>query len=79
MRELVGQVVSNKMKLTVVVLVERQSRHPLYKKIIRSSKRYKAHCELDGIKVGDTVKIVETRPVSREKRFKVVGKVDKSG
>jgi small subunit ribosomal protein S17 len=79
MRELVGQVVSNKMKLTVVVSIERQSRHPLYKKIMRSSKRYKAHCDIEGIAVGDTVKIVETRPISRGKYFKVVGKVTKSG
>ncbi len=67
----VGQVLSNKMDKTLVVLVESHRNHPLYKKTIRKVKRYKVHDEKNECKMGDTVKIVETRPLSKEKRWRV--------
>ena len=72
-----GVVVSDKMSKTVVVLVERVFRHPLYQKVIRSSKKYKAHDEQNQYKVGDRVEIAEVRPLSKDKRWRVVGKVEK--
>lgn len=66
-----GLVVSNKMTKTVVVAVETRKVHPLYKKGIRLTKKYKAHDENNTCKVGDKVKIVETRPLSKEKRWRV--------
>lgn len=71
----VGVVVSNKMQKTVVVSVERAYRHPLYQKVIRRASRFKAHDELGECKVGDRVEIMETRPLSREKRWRVVKKI----
>lgn len=71
-RQLVGRVVSNKMQKTVVVSVESVRRHPLYKHTIRSTKRYKAHDENDDCREGDTVRIIESRPLSREKRWRVI-------
>ena len=67
----VGRVVSNKMDKTVVVAVETSKRHPLYKKIIRRTVRYKAHDENNKCELGDMVRIVETRPLSKEKRWRV--------
>jgi small subunit ribosomal protein S17 len=66
-----GQVVSDKMDKTVVVEVSGPKRHPLYKKTIRRVVRYKAHDEKNECQVGDKVRIVETRPLSREKRWRV--------
>jgi small subunit ribosomal protein S17 len=66
-----GLVVSNKMAKTVVVAVETRAVHPLYKKAIRVTKKYKAHDENNACKPGDKVKIVETRPLSKEKRWRV--------
>jgi small subunit ribosomal protein S17 len=66
-----GQVVSNRMDKTVVVEVSGPKRHPLYKKIIRRVVKYKAHDEKNECQVGDKVRIVETRPLSREKRWRV--------
>ncbi len=66
-----GLVVSTKMAKTVVVAVETRAVHPLYKKAIRLTKRYKAHDENNACKPGDKVKIVETRPLSKEKRWRV--------
>ncbi|PIV09448.1 30S ribosomal protein S17 [Candidatus Roizmanbacteria bacterium CG02_land_8_20_14_3_00_36_15] len=74
----IGRVVSNKMTKTVTVLVERKYRHPLYKKVIKRSKRYKVHNEKLDLKEGDMVRIIETRPISREKHFIVVNKVKSS-
>ena len=62
---------SDKMQKTVVVEVESLRRHRLYGKVIRMRKRYKAHCEQDECKVGDQVEITESRPLSRDKRWKV--------
>lgn len=69
-RRLIGKVTSNKMMKTVVVEVERSQRHPLYGKVVHRSKRYMAHDE-KGCQMGDTVKIVESRPLSRHKRWVV--------
>ncbi len=66
-----GVVVSDKMEKTVVVRVERVFRHPLYQKIMRVAKKFKAHDEI-GCKVGDRVEIMETRPLSKDKRWRVV-------
>lgn len=73
-----GKVVSDKMDKTVVVLVETLRRHPLYKKVIRHTSKFKAHDEANACKVGDIVKIVETRPLSREKRWWVIEIMSKS-
>lgn len=67
-----GIVLSNKMQKTVVVRVDRTMRHPKYDKVLTRSKRYYAHCEDASVKVGDQVQIVETRPISRLKRWRVV-------
>ena len=67
----IGLVSSNKMDKTLVVLVESHRNHPLYKKTIKTVKRYKVHDENNECKIGDTVKIVETRPLSKEKRWRV--------
>ena len=66
-----GRVVSNKMDKTVVVAVETLRHHPLYKKTIKRAVRYKAHDEKNECGPGDIVKIVETRPLSKEKRWRV--------
>jgi small subunit ribosomal protein S17 len=69
-RRINGVVTSNKMQKTVVVEITRNYRHPLYKKVVHSSKRVKAHDEL-GCQIGDEVQIVESRPLSAEKRWVV--------
>ena len=66
-----GWVVSDKMDKTVVVAVETSKRHPLYKKTIKRTVKYKAHDEKNECKLGDTVRIIETRPLSKEKRWRV--------
>jgi small subunit ribosomal protein S17 len=70
-RRLRGIVVSDKMQKTVVVRVETVRRHPLYNKVVHSAKKYLAHDETDQIKVGDFVQIVESRPLSKRKRWAV--------
>ena len=67
-----GVVVGDKMDKTVVVSVSRFVKHPLYGKFYKVSKKYKAHDEENKFKVGDNVEIVETKPISKDKRFKVV-------
>jgi small subunit ribosomal protein S17 len=67
----VGLVTAKKMAKTVTVQVERQVRHPLYKKIIRRRRTFLAHDERDACKVGDKVRIIETRPISKRKRWRV--------
>lgn len=71
----VGFVVSDKMDQSVVVEVERTLQHPLYKKFIRKRKRYMAHDQENAFHVGDKVKIIETRPISKRKRWRVQEKV----
>ena len=70
-RRLQGTVVSNKMDKTVVVQVERKKMHRLYKKVIRVSKKYMAHDESNALNIGDEVQIVESRPMSKHKRWVV--------
>lgn len=77
-RTLVGKVVSDKMDKTIVVLVETYKKHPLYGKRVKYSKKYKAHDEQNLAKVGDVVEIMETRPLSRDKRFRLVEIVEKA-
>lgn len=71
-RILQGVVVSDKADKTVTVRVERRYTHPIYKKTVRSSKKYAAHDESNRFKVGDVVKIVESRPISKSKKWMVV-------
>lgn len=73
-----GRVVSDKMDKTRVVAVERVTRHSLYGKIIRRTKKYKFHDETNESRVGDMVKIMETRPLSKDKRWRLVEIVQKS-
>ncbi len=68
-KSFVGTVTSDKMDKTVVVSVVRVTRHPLYGKVIKISKKYKAHNETNDVKMGDRVRIRECRPISKEKKF----------
>ena len=77
-RELVGKVVSDKTDKTITVLVETYKKDPLYGKRVKYSKKYSAHDEKNEAKVGDTVRIAETRPLSRTKRFRLVEIVEKA-
>ena len=77
-KDLVGKVVSDKGDKTITVLVETYKTHPLYKKNVKYSKKYATHDELNTAKIGDTVRIVETRPLSRTKRFRLVEIVEKA-
>jgi small subunit ribosomal protein S17 len=75
----VGRVVSDKMDKTIVVSVERLTRHPLYKRVIRASSKFAAHDELNAARVGDTVRIEESRPLSRTKRWRLVEVISRTG
>lgn len=75
----VGRVVSDKMDKTIVVSVERLTRHPLYKRVIRASSKFAAHDELNAARVGDTVRIEESRPLSRTKRWRLVEVISRAG
>ena len=70
-KSMIGRVVSNKMDKTVVVAVEALKQHPLYKKTIKKAVRYKTHDAKNECEEGDTVRIIETRPLSKEKRWRV--------
>ena len=74
----VGKVVSDKMDKTVVVAVESVSRHPLYKKIIKQTNKFKAHDENNKSRLGDIVEIMEMRPLSKQKRWRVVSVLEKA-
>jgi small subunit ribosomal protein S17 len=74
----VGLVVSDKMEKTVVVAIERRFAHPLYGKMVTRTKRLKAHDEDNSAKAGDRVRIMETRPLSKQKRWRVVEIVDRA-
>ena len=78
-KERVGVVVSDKMDKTVVVAVENRFPHPIYQKTVSRTKRYKAHDEDNNCKVGDQVRITETRPLSRTKRWTVAEVLSTSG
>lgn len=71
-RTLIGKVVSDKMDKTVSVLIERRVKHPLYGKIVRRSKKYLAHDENNQAKIGDTVEIQESRPISKNKSWVLI-------
>ncbi len=75
---MIGTVTSDKMDKTITVSVETVKQHPLYKKTIKTSKKYKTHDENNQAKEGDMVKIMETRPLSKDKRFKLVEIVRKA-
>ena len=77
-KTMVGTVVSDKMDKTVVVAVETSVRHPMYKKTVKRTYKLKAHDESNEWKAGDKVKVMETRPLSKDKRFRVVRIVEKA-
>ena len=74
----VGRVVSDRMDKTVVVRVERTFRHPLYGKVIKRAKRFKAHDPRNECKIGDRVEIIEARPLSKDKRWRVTKILEKA-
>ena len=78
-KQMVGTVVSDKMDKTVMVKVERTIRHRLYGKVLRRSKKYMAHDESNACRIGDRVQIVESRPLSRRKRWAVKRIIDRAG
>ena len=73
----VGKVISNKMDKTIVVAIEDHVKHPLYKKIVKKTYKLKAHDEKNECNIGDTVKVMETRPLSKDKRWRLVEIVEK--
>ena len=73
-----GVVISDKMDKTVVVLVERRTTHPLYRKTVTRSEKYHAHDETNDVNVGDSVRIAETRPLSKTKRWRVVEVIERA-
>lgn len=74
----VGKVTSNRMDKTIVVAIEDHVKHPLYKKIVKRTYKLKAHDEKNECSIGDTVKVMETRPLSKEKRWRLVEIVEKA-
>jgi len=78
LKERVGTVVSDKMEKTVVVAVENRFPHPIYQKTVSRTTRYKVHDEDNSCRVGDRVRIIETRPLSRTKRWKVAEVLDRA-
>ena len=74
----VGKVVSNKMDKTIVVAIEDNVMHPLYKKIIKRTVKFKAHDENNTCNIGDKVKIMETRPISKDKRWRLVRVIEQA-
>jgi small subunit ribosomal protein S17 len=74
----VGVVVSDKMDKTIVVAIEHRVKHPLYKKIVKHTKKFKAHDELNEARVGDKVEIAETRPLSKDKCWRLVSIIEKA-
>ena len=74
----VGVVVSDKMDKTIVVAIEHRVKHPLYKEIVTHTKKFKAHDELNEARVGDKVEIAETRPLSKDKCWRLVSIIEKA-
>jgi len=74
----VGKVVSDKMDKTIVVAVKTVSKHPVYKKQVKSTKKFKAHDEKNECNIGDTVRIMETRPLSKDKNWRLLEIVEKA-
>ena len=77
-KEFIGKVVANKMQKTIVVKVVRITKHPKYSRIMKQSNKFKAHDEKNSAQIGDSVRIQETRPLSKEKRFKLMEIVKKA-
>ncbi|ACH93431.1 MULTISPECIES: 30S ribosomal protein S17 [Borrelia] len=77
-KELIGKVVSDKMSKTVVVEIVQRKMHPIYHKYLKVSRRVKAHDEREESKLGDKVKIVESRPISKEKRWRLIEILERS-
>ena len=77
-REFVGIVKSDKMMKTIVVVVETMKLHPLYKKYVKRTKKVKAHDEKNDAKIGDKVRVIECRPLSREKRWRLVEIIERA-
>ena len=73
-----GKVVSDKMQKTITVAVEDHVKHPLYNKIVKKTYKLKAHDEINDAKIGDTVKVMETRPLSKDKRWRLVEVVERA-
>ena len=76
-KERIGKVVSNKMDKTITVAVERKVKHPIYGKFVKKTTKFSAHDEENTCDIGDTVKIMETRPLSKNKRWRLVDIVEK--
>ena len=74
----IGKVVSNKMDKTIVVAIENHVKHPLYNKIVKKTYKLKAHDENNECNIGDTVKVMETRPLSKDKRWRLVEIIEKA-
>jgi len=74
----IGRVVSNKMNKTIVVAIETNVKHPLYKKVVKRTYKLKAHDENNECNVGDKVKVMETRPLSKEKRWRLVEIIERA-
>ncbi|HTE31706.1 MAG TPA: 30S ribosomal protein S17 [Chryseolinea sp.] len=77
-KERVGKVVSNKMQKTITVAVDRKVKHPIYGKFVNRTTKFKAHDEANTAGMGDTVRIMETRPLSKDKRWRLVEIVEKA-
>lgn len=77
-KTIIGKVVSDKMDKTIVVLLEDSVKHPLYNKVVKRSRRLKAHDENNEAHTGDRVKVMETRPLSKDKRYRLVEIVEKA-
>jgi small subunit ribosomal protein S17 len=77
-KERVGRVVSNKMQKTITVAVDRKVKHPIYGKFVNRTTKFKAHDEQNTAGIGDTVRIMETRPLSKDKRWRLIEIVEKA-
>jgi small subunit ribosomal protein S17 len=77
-KERVGKVVSNKMQKTITVAVDRKVKHPIYGKFVNRTTKFKAHDEANTAGIGDTVRIMETRPLSKDKRWRLVEILEKA-
>jgi small subunit ribosomal protein S17 len=77
-KERVGKVVSNKMQKTITVAVDRKVKHPIYGKFVNKTTKFKAHDEANTAGIGDTVRIMETRPLSKDKRWRLIEVVEKA-
>lgn len=77
-KERIGKVVSNKMQKTITVAVDRKVKHPIYGKFVNRTTKFKAHDEENTAGIGDTVRIMETRPLSKDKRWRLIEVVEKA-